>query len=190
MASREMARRGLGNVRLIQSDGLHQGITDQTFDFVHERLVLVNLPNPESLVSELVRLVRPGGTVALEDIDNVSWVCHPANQSWDVLLDAFLTAFQASGGHPFIGRRLGELLGNGGVQGIQIQAHATTAPPGGYRRGHLLALIGALREKIIGLRLLTESELETHLESLRQHLNDPRTVVIDKLLIQAWGKKP
>jgi hypothetical protein len=155
----------------------------------HERLVLVNLPEPERLVAELVRVVRPGGIVALEDIDNVSWVCHPPHESWGVLLHAFLTAFEASGGHPFIGRRLGELLRVAGIDAVHVQAHATTAPLGGYRRGHLLALIGALREKILSLGLLTTSELDGHLAALREHLNDSRTVVIDKLLVQAWGRK-
>jgi ubiquinone/menaquinone biosynthesis C-methylase UbiE len=36
------------------------------------RLVLVNVPKPELIVKEMIRLVRPGGTIALHEPDAVT----------------------------------------------------------------------------------------------------------------------
>lgn len=190
MAKTEIAQRGLTNVRLLQSDGLSMGVRDASLDFAHERLVLINIPNPASLVSEMVKLVRPGGMVAVEDVDDVSWACHPPHASWDILLDTFHTAYRANGGQVFIGRRLPELLRNAGLTEVRAEAHVGIAPPGGYRRTHLLSLLEALRDKVVSLGLLTEVALDDHRQSLMEHLNDPQTIVIDKLLVQAWGRKP
>ena len=38
--------------------------------------------------------------------------------------------------------------------------------------------------------LMGEHELDTHRSALLEHLADPNTLVIDKLLMQAWGRKP
>jgi ubiquinone/menaquinone biosynthesis C-methylase UbiE len=60
-----VANRGLANVAFVQGDARHTGLPRESFDLAHERLVLINVPHPEQIVSEMVALVRPGGIVAL-----------------------------------------------------------------------------------------------------------------------------
>ena len=101
----------------------------------------------------------------------------------------FTLRFNASGGNVFIGRRLPALLRAARLEDVQYKVHVDVAMRGGYRRTHLLALLDSLREQITKLGLLTDAELARHKESLASHLDDPDTVVIDKLLVQAWGRK-
>ena len=189
MARAEIAKCGLGNVTMVQADGLNTGLEKSSFDLVHERLVLVNVSAREAFLTEMLSLLRPGGTVALEDVDNVSWLCQPAHPSWDILLNAFHTVFQAGGGDGFIGRRLPVLLHAAGVQSIQTKVTVETPLLGDYRRTHLLSLTDSVRDKIIARGVLDEAKLNEHREALAQHLNDPATTVIDKLLVQCWGQK-
>jgi SAM-dependent methyltransferase len=190
MARAEIAKRGLGNVTMVQADGLNTGLEKSSFDLVHERLVLINVSAREAFLTEMLSLLRSGGTVALEDVDNVSWLCQPAHPSWDILLNAFHTVFHAGGGDGFIGRRLPVLLHTAGVQNIQTKVTVETPPLGDYRRTHLISLIDSVRDKIIAQGVLDEAELNQHREALVQHLKDPATTVIDKLLVQCWGQKP
>jgi ubiquinone/menaquinone biosynthesis C-methylase UbiE len=190
MARAEVAQRGLGNVRIVRGDALSAGLERDSFDLVHERLVLVNVPERRELVAEMVSLAAPGGVIVLEDIDNVSWVCEPRHESWTVLLEAFHQTFRAGGGDPFVGRRLAGLLREAGILDVQMSVHAALPQPGQYRRTHLLSLIESIREKAIGSGVISEAELERHRAALRGHLTDPATVVVDKLLIQSWGRKP
>jgi SAM-dependent methyltransferase len=189
MARAEIKERGLGNVTMVQADGLNTGLDKSSFDLVHERLVLINVSAREAFITEMLSLLRPGGTIALEDVDNVSWLCQPAHPSWDILLNAFHTVFQAVGGDPFIGRRLPVLLRTTGVQNIQTRVTVATPPPGDYRRTHLISLIDSVREKIIAKGVLDEAKLNEHRQALLHHLDDPATTVIDKLLVQCWGQK-
>lgn len=189
MARAEIAKRGLGNVTIVQADGLETGLEKSSFDLVHERLVLINVSARETFVTEMLSLLRPGGLVALEDVDNISWLCQPPHPSWDILLNAFHSIFHAGGGDGFIGRRLPVLLHAAGVQNIQTKVTVATPPPGDYRRTHLVSLIDSVREKIIAKGLLDEAELNKHRNALAQHLEDSATTVIDKLLVQCWGYK-
>lgn len=190
VARAEMARRGLTNVEIVESDALQSGLAKGTFDLVHERLVTINVTAREALLAEMMSLLRPGGAAALEDVDNVSWLCHPGHPSWNAILDAFHAVLQAGGGDPFIGRRLTELLRGAGAQDVKLDIHVDTVTPGEYRRMHLISLIDSVRDKVIEMGLLGSEELKKHREALVIHLSDPATLVIDKLLVQAWGRKP
>jgi SAM-dependent methyltransferase len=189
MARAEIAKRGLGNVTMVQGDALNTGLEKGSFDLVHERLVLINVSAREAFLMEMLSLLRPGGTVALEDVDNVSWLCQPAHPSWDILLNAFHTVFHAGGGDGYVGRRLPVFLHAAGVSNIQTKVTVETPPLGDYRRTHLLSLIDSVRDKIIVNGVLDEAKLNEHREALAQHLKDPGTTVIDKLLVQCWGQK-
>jgi SAM-dependent methyltransferase len=189
MARSDIRERGLTNVSIVQADALNTGLEKGTFDLVHERLVMVNVSAREAFLTEMLSLLRPGGTIILADIDNVSWVCDPPHASWNILLDAFHGAFHAGGGDGFIGRRLPRLLKEAGVRGVNIQTTVVTPDAGDYRRTHLVALINSVKDKIVAMGGLTEAALIEHRDALLAHLNNPATTVVDKLFVQAWGRK-
>jgi SAM-dependent methyltransferase len=189
MAREEAARRRLGNVTIIEADGFATGIAKNSLDLVHERLVLMHVPNREGFIAEMLTLLRPGGTIAVEDVDNASWLCHPMHPSWTALFDAFHATFHKGGGDGFLGRRLPALLRGAGVRDIQTKVHTDVLEIGDYRRTHLLSLIDSIRGKIVETGLLGEGEIERHRHALAAHLEDPATTVIEKLLVQCWGTK-
>ena len=61
LARRFARERGLANVELSHADARATGLPRGSFDLATARLVLVNVPDPEEIVAEMVALVRPGG---------------------------------------------------------------------------------------------------------------------------------
>jgi hypothetical protein len=156
---------------------------------VHERLVMINVPTREALLQEMISLLRPGGTIILEDVDDISYTCVPLHRSWTILLDAFHATIHANGGNAFIGRELAGYLREAGIKNIQVKIHVGTVSPGKYRRTHLLSLPDVLHDKVVSSGVLSETQLSEHCAALIDHLKDPDTLLIDELLVQAWGKK-
>ena len=187
-ARSELARRGLTNVTIVQADALETGLERGGFELVHERLLAINGPSRERLVAEMMSLLRPGGMIVLEDVDNVSWLCHPPHPAWDALLRAFHAVFQKAGGDPFVGRRLAELLRTAGAQDVEVETRVEVAIAGTYQRTHLLSLVDSVADRILASGLMASDEFAAHKTALARHLEDPNTVVIDKLLVQAWGR--
>jgi SAM-dependent methyltransferase len=107
----------------------------------HARTVLVNVPDPEAVLAEMTRLVRPGGWVASLEPDVAVHLYHPANPAWDRLHEIFIAAVQADGVDPFIGRRLPELFREAGLSDIGVRAHTELYPPGHTRRTIRLDLV-------------------------------------------------
>jgi ubiquinone/menaquinone biosynthesis C-methylase UbiE len=191
MAIGEIEHRGLSNVEVVCGDAFSTDLEEASFDFAHERLVLMNLPQAEQkrLVSHMLALLKPGGTIALQDYDRVSCLCYPEHPSWTILLDSYSAAFRASGGNGSTGRTLPWLLRSSGARNVRTKVHARFLDVGDSRRMHHLGLLDVMRAKILALGQLSESEFTDHERALRQHLADRATLVMDHLLVQAWGSK-
>ena len=69
MARDVAAELNLANLTLVEAEATGTGLERASFDFAHARLLLVNVPDPERVVAELAALVRPGGVVALEELE-------------------------------------------------------------------------------------------------------------------------
>ena len=84
----ELARRFVAGHALSQAvevregDAYDTGLPRGSFDGAHMRLVLVNVPEPERIVREMVSLVRPGGWVASYEADFVAHICDPPLPAW------------------------------------------------------------------------------------------------------------
>jgi ubiquinone/menaquinone biosynthesis C-methylase UbiE len=192
MARAEMSKRGLRNVEVIHADALETGLEKNSYDVVHERLVLINLPTATqgAILREMFSLLRPGGTIVLQEYDATSYVCYPEHASWNVLLGIFNDTFYAKGGNEYIGRSLASLLRSVGAENVEMEAHARFPSVGEYQRTHLISLVQSMRDHILAAGRLEEAELSAHVDALSDHLFDPATTLIDKLTVQAWGRKP
>jgi ubiquinone/menaquinone biosynthesis C-methylase UbiE len=185
-----IAQRGLQNVRFVLGDLHSSGLLPGSFDFVHARLLLINLKDPERAVAALTELVRPGGLVAVQDIDQIPWLCEPPHPAWEALLSAFLIVWRSNGLDPLIGHRIPALLRGAGLVHVEVEVHSRADAPGTYNRNHLLALVRAVRDDVIKRGLFKESELEGLTTALQRHLDDPNTLVTRPLLFQVWGRRP
>jgi ubiquinone/menaquinone biosynthesis C-methylase UbiE len=192
MAQEQLSERSLRNVRIVVTDAIETGLEENSYDFVHERLVLMNVPpaSQQALLAEMLSLLKPGGTVALQEFDSASFVCYPEHPSWNALLSIWNDSFHATGGDEFIGRSIGRLLRSAGVENVQMKAHVEVAQIGEYRRTHLLSLLESMQDQILASGRATKTELRKHMAALAEHLADPGTTLIDKLILQAWGQKP
>ena len=192
MARAEIAKRGLHNVSIVEGDTLSTALERGTFDLVHERLVLINVPvaNQHAIVASMVALARPGGVLATESWDRASHACHPEHPSWQVLNDAYREAVRPTMGYGTSGRTLPWLLRCAGVTGIRTKVHVRAVEIGDPRRTHRLGILGVMKDKILATGRLSEAEFDHHREALAKHLADPDTLLIDQLFVQAWGRRP
>jgi SAM-dependent methyltransferase len=184
------AERGLGNVELVHGDARATGLPDGGFDLVAARLVLVNVPQPEELVAEAVRLVRPGGAVAFHEADALTHLCDPPLDAWTRLRDRLERYAELNGVDLFVGRRLPRLLREAGLVDVQARPRVYLDEPGNPRHSILTDFVGNLRERLLRHELIAPEELAELQARLKRHLADPDTLVYSHLFVQAWGRKP
>ena len=189
MARAMVNERGLGNVEIVHGDARATGLPRGKFDLVTSRLVLVNVPQPEEIIAEAVALVKAGGIVAFHEADYVAHVCDPPLAAWDRAIEVLNTYSCSAGIDLFIGRKLPRLLRDAGVSEVEVRPLVHVYPPGHGRRTILLDFVENLSGRLVETGSVDPDELEALKRSLHKHLNDPDTVVVSHLFIQAWGHK-
>jgi SAM-dependent methyltransferase len=95
-----------GRVRLVHGDGARLPFPDGSFDCAVTIWLLEHVKDPLAVVRELKRVVRPGGRIILTEVENSTLVFEPAVPGIADWWDRFNRFQQASGGDPFIGKRL------------------------------------------------------------------------------------
>lgn len=189
-AQLSVAERALANVQIVAGEADATGLPRDSFDFVHARLVLINIADCGAVAREMLAVTRPGGWVAVQDLDWVSWLCEPPHPAWDKLVSATAAVRQAHGLDVHIGRRLPALLRRVGLVDVEVKAFAPVWRPGDLYQNLLIGFAELHRDKIVAAGLLGDEEMTALGAALREHLDHPDTLVVHPLLVQAWGRKP
>ena len=77
MAAEFAAGRGPTGVEIMTADARSTGLPTDSFDVVHARTLLINVPEPADVAAEMMRLARSGGWVASMEPDTEYGRCYP-----------------------------------------------------------------------------------------------------------------
>jgi len=165
------ARRSERLVALARSDVHALPFARGTFDLVFSRLVLRHIADPYAVLDEAVRVLRPGGTLVLEDCDDGSIVLEPMPRSFASVLAARHTSLRRRGADPFLARRLYSMLHNLPLKAIGISAIAVTS-------------------RDIGVAAFARIVLMPAAEAIDEDLLSPGTIQEAREDITLWGSSP
>jgi SAM-dependent methyltransferase len=87
-----------------------------SFDVAHARFLLEHVPDPLAVVKTMVRAVRPGGRIILEDDDHEVLRLWPEPPGFGPLWQAYMRTYDRHGNDPLAGRRLVQWLHQAGAR--------------------------------------------------------------------------
>ena len=173
-------------VELVADDLFESKLEPRSFDLVHGRFLIGPLGRGRELLAATRRLVKPGGTLALEEWDLGSWHFNPPAPAAERLIRLISEIFADQGGEA--GRGLPELLRDVGIAEPEIEAHVIALKP-----GHPYLRLPIQFSVALESRLL-ESIREDQLASLRGEaegeLVEPGRWGTTFTVIQSWGRRP
>jgi len=176
-AAREGARRA-GEEELVeirQGDVLDLPLSDTewgSFDIAHARFLLEHVSDPQVVVSAMVRAVRPGGRIVLQDDDHEILRVWPEPAGFYELWNAYIEAFKTRGLNPYVGRHLVSLLHQAGAAPRRNAClnfgSCAGHPTFGAFVSNFVGILEGARETILTAELLEESGFEKALGSFRE----------------------
>lgn len=96
------------------------GLPDAFFDFSWSQFVFEYLREPQAALQEMIRVTRPGGTVAVADVDGIGLSFWPRPAVVEEGLDPFMRALSSTGFDFFVGRKLFGYFRKAGLQDIKV----------------------------------------------------------------------
>ena len=178
-----LAAEGISNVELVVDDLFDSKLEPRSFDLVHARYVIAPLGRGPEQVASHRRLLRPGGSLVLEEWDLGSWHFNPPAPAAERLIRLLSQIFAALGGEA--GRGLPELLREVGFEEPEIDAHVVALKPGHPYLRLPLQFSVALESRL--LERLSADELASLRRGAESELAEPGRWGTTFTLIQSWG---
>ena len=148
-----------------------------SFDLAHARFVLEHVQDPLAVVKQMVRAVRPGGRIVVQDDDHDVLRIWPEPPGFMALWHAYQRTYDRIGCDPFIGRRLVSLLHDAGARPVRstlLNFGCSAGDPSfGSFIENMSVILAQAREPIVGGGLLGAREFDHALAALAEWARRP-----------------
>lgn len=114
--------RGVSNVRFETGNIYDLPYESNTFDAIFAHAVLYHLKTPRKALTELHRILKPGGVIGIRDLDNGGTIFTPSNRIIDKARELINRVLAYNGGHPLFGRSQRAILREVGFVNVQASA--------------------------------------------------------------------
>jgi ubiquinone/menaquinone biosynthesis C-methylase UbiE len=162
---------------------------EAAFDVVYSRFLLTHLADPAAALTSMLRTLKPGGVMILEDIDFSAHFCVPDCPAVWTYVELYSRTTQSTGGDADIGPQLQLLLKAAGCVSIDMYVYQPAGIEGEDK------LICPLTMESVGPRAIaagmtTQEIVDSTVAELYAAAADPDMVVSAPRMFQSWGYRP
>ena len=120
----ELARRAAAdartfNARFVTGDALDLPFPDSSLDAVHCHGFLMHSPSIKEQLTEIVRVLKPGGILASRDMDVPASFIAPTHESNRGMWEMLGEVIRREGGNPWMGHQLKTFFINAGLEDVE-----------------------------------------------------------------------
>ena len=185
----EMARKlpssAEDGVSFEQGDVSALKFSDNSFDFVFARYLLMHLPEAEAVLKEMLRVCRSGGVVAVQEPDFSFQRCYPDSWAYERLPDLFGRLFPDA----FLGPKLWSLFEKLGYSSSNVLVDSVVeANQNDLRRLYRLS-VEAMEKAVIEKGIYSEPEFERLRTELERVENEQNILCVSNYVFSTWVVK-
>lgn len=181
----------IANVRVERRDVARDAPPAGQLDLVHERLVLVHVPERIAALERMASALRPGGWLLVEDFDTSAGDGGYVDAQSDVAELSSVIAggvrqlLRDRGADPTLGRRLPAMLRDAGL----VEVGTATSTPLDHDeavRQLLRANIVQVADQLVDHQIVTREDLDDYVDRLDRKSLRPTSPT----MVSAWAKRP
>jgi ubiquinone/menaquinone biosynthesis C-methylase UbiE len=186
-AGKICASAGLHNVSFTHADACNTGLPAETIDLVYCRYLLLHLPDPNSCLREMRRVLKPGGLIFVEDGDLASATSIPRT-ALDAFADLFTRLAPFRGVNYSLSTNLFHMVKAAGFSHPEIEIHQPALSQG-ESRFLLKWSVEEAAQGFIDAGLITSDQLTHTLDEMHAATIDPEVLVLPPRMSLVWARK-
>ena len=161
-ARENLAAQRLENVRLVRGDLYRLPFGGEAFDHVTVCFVLEHLTRPMEALAELMRVLKPGGTLTATEGDHGSCYFHPETEAARAAWHCLIRVQAALGADSCIGRRLHPLLTAAKLRQVRVTprtVYCDASRPNwmdGFVKKTIIPMVEGVREQALSWGYIAE----------------------------------
>ncbi|MBB5936976.1 class I SAM-dependent methyltransferase [Streptomyces zagrosensis] len=158
-----------------------------SFDVVHSRMVVQHLQDRPAAVASMVRALKPGGWLFLEDTDSMTLFRSATSE--DFLQDVRAAGYELmrrSGHEPRGGHFDLQAALSTGLEEVSAEGRAVVVQGGTFQARHYQLWLEFMKPRLVAEGMVSASRVD---EALAQ-MGDPAHHWLTQVLISTYGRKP
>lgn len=183
-------RDGFGEGRVWRCDLRDADLPGGRYDLIFARWVFLFLPDPAAHVRQLVRALRPGGLLAIEDYYRDTFGMIPLPPEWADFITADKAFFATEGGDANIGGKLPRLYREAGLDLVEVVPNLKLARPGDAAWTWMTTYFFGVMDRYAGTPPFSKHQAA----SLRRRWKDaekaPTSLLLSPAVLDVVGRRP
>lgn len=174
---------------VLHHDVVRDPLPENAFDLIHARLVLLHLPQRRDVLASLVRSLKPGGWLQLDEFDlrygpGLLGPDGPSVALYERFLTAKAAALAAAGADPGWGARVPAAMREAGLTDVDARPHLTT-----WRAGSPGQLLMTHHSRHLRDRFVAAGMTDGELADVRTLLADPAFLATSSVFYTVSGRR-
>ena len=162
--AREISSEENFEIRYEQGDANNLEFEDQSFGIVFARSLLMHMSKPEDVLSEMLRVCKSGGIVAVQEGDLGTQYCYPRSWAYEKLPDLWGEMTQ----NAFIGRKLWSLFQQVGYSSANVSVDSILELEGNDLKRYYRLTFEGTGPAMMKEGLISEDEFEKMCEEFKR----------------------
>ena len=178
---------GLTNVELKIADASCLDEEDK-YDLAYTRFLLTYLNDSKTVIEKMKTAVKPGGLVAVEDLEFAGHFCYPRSSAFNRYIQLYQQVVRNKGGDPEIGLKLPGMFKKAGFKEVNFNL---VQPTFMETEGKLVASITLekIRNAVLEQGLSSSDEIEAIIAELKELAQNSEAIISLPRIFQVWGIK-
>jgi len=159
------------------------------FDVVYTRCVLSHLPDPAAAMAALLRGVRPGGTLLIEDVEVYGTWSAPRDEAIDRYRELYIEAATANGASPWVGSDFGRIAAAIGAVDVHLDMVNPVLRDPADQMIHALTM-DAISGPVLAHGLADADEVASLTQRLTKFAHTPGNISTLPRFVQLTARRP
>lgn len=157
------------NLKVYCADIASADLPPESFDLIHGRYIVIHIKEYEKALANIVRFLKPGGWLFLEEPDFT--LSTPANHNTPIeqavarVFQSIETMYSSMGIEPAIGRKLPSLLQKMNLEQINVEASIHLSAGGSNMARMMQMSISHLRQPLVETGIASNQDIDQFLDS-------------------------
>ena len=188
--ARACRRDGFGAGRVWQTDLIKARLPRAAYDLIFVRWVFLFLPDPDAHIRMLVRALKPGGVLAIQDYHRETLALVPRPPEWTRFMLADLAFFASQGGDASIGGRLPRMYRRAGLTLEDITVTVKTGHPGSATWRWLSTYFLGILDRYAAFPPFTRRDAVRLQRAWLAAAREKTSLLVGPALLDVVGRKP
>jgi ubiquinone/menaquinone biosynthesis C-methylase UbiE len=169
-------------IQYIETSAYATGLPAESFDIVHMRLLLCHLTEPDKVLNEVYRILRPGGALVCQDLHLASLYSFPESRCYTRIIELCLEMGKRLGVNYNYGLRLPAAAASAGFRSVEVRLDQPAYLTGQEKRLWEYTF-AELFPSMIRTGVASADELQDLLDGMREVASDNRALIAQACLL-------